>query len=430
MPAQLPTAVARSDTRRVLVGFSGGLDSSVLLHLLAQDANTRQHGLRAIHIHHGLQPAAEQWGRHCETVCSALGVPLRVVSVEVDTHSPLGLEGAARSARHAAFAQALGEDEILALAHHQDDQAETFLLRALRGSGVDGLAAMQPWRAFPPGWLWRPLLATPRATLHAYAQTHALQWIEDPSNASIDADRNFLRNAVLPLLAQRWPQSSSNLARSSFLCAQASGLLQEDDHAALAQVQLSEHTLSVTALTALTAARRARVLRLWTATLGLPPLPSHGVAQIETTLLTAAADAQARFHWQDASVQRWRDLLHAQVLRPALPTEWATLWDGKTPLPLPSGDTLELHSLHGFERPVRVHARRGGERITLPGRTHSHSLKHVLQQYAVPPWQRERLPLLSSHDGELLAAGDHILSASMAAWLHQHSARLFWRALA
>ena len=148
----------------ILVGYSGGLDSTVLLHLLASDADLRRRGLRAIHVHHGLHAEADAWAAHGERECAALGVPLQAVRVEVDAGAGLGIEGAARAARHRAFAAALGDGEILALAHHRDDQAETFLLRALRGSGVDGLAAMRPWRAHARGWLWRPLTGISCAT--------------------------------------------------------------------------------------------------------------------------------------------------------------------------------------------------------------------------------------------------------------------------
>ena len=132
----------------LLVGFSGGLDSTVLLHLLASDAAARRQGLRAIHVHHGLHPEADRWAAHCQRMCDALAVPMTLARVQVDNHSGLGLEAAARAARHTAFADAMAADDMLVLAHHQDDQAETFLLRALRGSGVDGLAAMRDWRAF------------------------------------------------------------------------------------------------------------------------------------------------------------------------------------------------------------------------------------------------------------------------------------------
>ena len=396
----------------VVVGFSGGMDSTVLLHLLANDTAIRREGLRALHVHHGLQAGADAWAGHCDQACMALGVPLTLVRVRVDRDSGLGPEGAARAARHRAFAQALGDGEILALAHHRDDQAETFLLRALRGSGVDGLAAMRHWRRYAGGWLWRPLLAQPRVALHAYARAHGLHWVEDPGNAGSDPDRNFLRHQVLPLLRERWPHAAHSLARSAVLCAEAADLLDAGDALALADARRDRDTLDVEVLQALPRARRARVLRHWVLALQLPPLPGNGVDRIETALLGARADAQASFDWSGARVQRWRNLLHAGRIRAPLPLRWEQDWDGQAPLALPTGDRLQLLGTDRFDESIRVHARRGGERIRLPRRSHQHSLKQVLQARGIPPWQRVRMPLLSDREG-LLAAGDGILSARL-----------------
>ncbi|KLD74514.1 tRNA(Ile)-lysidine synthetase, partial [Xanthomonas hyacinthi DSM 19077] len=225
MPDPAPAAV--------LVGLSGGLDSSVLLHALAQQPQYRRAGLRALHVHHGLHADADAWADHCAAFCAALAIPLQVRRVQVPRDGGHGLEAAARQARRTAFAQALAAGEWLALAQHRDDQAETFLLRALRASGADGLAAMQPLRDFAHGMLWRPLLALPRSDLHAYAQRHALRWIEDPSNADPGFDRNFLRLQLLPLLRQRWPHADAALARSAQLCGEAGALLDDGDQAAL-----------------------------------------------------------------------------------------------------------------------------------------------------------------------------------------------------
>jgi tRNA(Ile)-lysidine synthase len=412
--------------RPVLAGFSGGLDSSALLQLLA--ATPSMHGgLRAIHVHHGLQSQADAWAAHCEATCATLGVPLRVVRVEIPRDGGLGPEGAARAARYAAFAAALQDDEVLALAHHRDDQAETFLLRALRASGPDGLAAMRAWRAHGRGWLWRPLLEAPRAALLAHARQAGLHWIEDPSNVDIAPDRNFLRHEVMPLLQRRWPQAGNALARSAGLCTEASELLDTEDVQALAEVAgNAPGTLDATGLLALPAARRARVLRRWIATLGLPSLPASGLVAIESELLPAAPDAQAQFAWSDAVVRRWRGLLHAGPQRPPLPEGWRCEWDGAAPLTLPGGGTLRLQGTPRFEAPVLVHARDGGERIVLAGRGHAHALKQVLQELGVPPWLRERLPLLSSADGTLLAVADLASSATFDAWLRAHRASLAW----
>ena len=410
--------------RPVLVGLSGGLDSTVLLHVLATAAS---HGLRAIHVHHGLHPAADDWATHCRALCDSLGVPLTIANVDVDTGSGSGLEAAARDARRAAFAAGLREGEVLALAHHRDDQAETFLLRALRASGVDGLAGMRPWSRFHPGWIWRPLLATARAQLLDHACRHGLRWIDDPSNADVSLDRNFLRHEVLPLLRSRWPSVDAAFSRSAELASQASTLLDREDAAALGSLQHGHPgSIDAVALRALSPQRQARVVRLWVQSLGLQPLPANGVTRILDDLIAASDDGDAAFAWSGTWVRRWKNRLHAGRARPSLPPHWRVEWDGHDPLPLPGGGMLRLLGADAFDRAVVVVARQGGERIALPGRSHTHALKHVLQDLQVPPWRRERLPLLLDGSGEVLAAADLASSAAFAAWLDAHGARLAW----
>lgn len=431
MPPQRPAPFA--DALRDLpqgplcVGYSGGLDSTVLLHLLAETPAARAQGLRAWHVHHGLHAQADDWAAHCAAVCAALSVPLTVSQVDVVRDGGDGPEAAARRARHAAFEHGLAAGETLALAHHRDDQTETFLLRALRASGPDGLAAMRRWRDCGRGRLWRPLLELPRSALERYARDRGLRWIEDPSNADDAYDRNFLRRRVLPLLRERWPQADAALAASAGLNAQAAALLDEGDALALAQARSADpQALSRARLRTLPPARRARVLRRWIAELGLPPLPAVGVAQIERELLTARDDAEAEFAWHGATIRAWRDLLHAQIQSAALPSDWRTPWDGRAPLALPGGGELCLEGTSALEGACEVHARSGGERIVLPGREHSHALKQVLQELGVPPWERRRLPLLS-REGVLLAAADLAYSADLDRWLRERGARLVWR---
>ncbi len=408
----------------ILVGLSGGLDSSVLLHLLAHSP-LRSNGLRAIHVHHGLHPHADAWTAHCEASCAALDIPLAVARVQVVAAGD-GPEAVARAARHAAFERELGDGEILALAHHRDDQAETFLLRALRGSGPDGLGAMRPWRAFGRGWLWRPLLAQSREALRGYAIAHELRWIEDPSNADERFDRNYLRQRVLPLLRERWPQADAAFARSAALAAETADALAPIDDAVL-DTLADRNTLPSAALHALPSGARARLLRRWVQGLALPPLPADGLRRIAAELLPAAGDRIPHYDWHGARIVQWRGRLHACRPLPPLPPNWETLWDGCAPLALPAGGELRLIGAEAFDSPLRVHARRGGERIVLPGRTHSHALKHVLQERGVPPWERARLPLLSAADGTLLAAGERLLAAMLDAWLRERGARLAWR---
>ncbi|CTP85968.1 tRNA lysidine(34) synthetase TilS [Xanthomonas translucens pv. arrhenatheri] len=431
-PCAVSAALPDPAPAAVLVGLSGGLDSSVLLHALAHQPHYRRAGLRAVHVHHGLHADADAWADHCAGFCAALAIPLQVLRVQVPRDSGHGLEAAARQARRAAFTQLLGEGEWLALAQHRDDQAETFLLRALRASGPDGLAAMQGLRSFAHGMLWRPLLALQRSDLHAYAQRHGLHWIEDPSNADPGFDRNFLRLQLLPLLRQRWPHADAALARSAQLCGEAGALLDDGDQAALEA--LCEHAtapLSLPPLRALPAPRRARVLRRWVAQAGLPPLPAAGLVAIERSLLHARADASAQFAWHGATLRCWREALYAERDPPPLPGDWQAQWDGRAPLALPDGRHLQLlaDAPLGFDAPLQVRLRQGGERVLLPGRVHSQALKQVLQEAAVPPWQRARLPLLFDA-GRLLAAGDRIVAAPLHAWLQTRNARLALDAVA
>lgn len=313
----------------VLLAYSGGMDSSALLQLLAATPRYRQAGLRALHVHHGLHADADAWAAHCQRSCDALQVPLQIVRVQVERDSGLGLEAAARNARHIAFAHTLAAGEWLTLAHHRDDQAETFLLRALRASGQEGLAAMRPQRPFADGTLWRPLLAHSRADLLAYALAQEVRWIEDPSNADPRHDRNFLRSQVLPLLQQRWPQAADALARSAQLSADASALLLQQDMALLPSVCTASGALDLHALRAQPIERRARLLRAWVSAAHAPPLPAQGVAALEREIDNHAADRQACFAWQQVEVRRWRQRLFLHRPAAAWPTDWQAAWDAQ-----------------------------------------------------------------------------------------------------
>jgi tRNA(Ile)-lysidine synthase len=424
-----------------LVGFSGGLDSTVLLHCLAMQTSARARGLRAIHVHHGLHADADAWVAHCEKVCAALDIELIVVHVRVPSDSGLGLEGAAREARQDAFASQLRAGESLVLAHHRNDQAETVLLRLLRASGSDGLAAMREQRAFAGGRLWRPLLQAPRSALLAYAQTHDLRWIEDPSNDDHGLDRNFLRHRVLPVLRERWPQTELALARSAELLGEDAQLLRQEARDRLDQARAADAaTLSASALLSLQRPWRARVLREWLSTLRMPALPGRAFEIIDRDLLGAPADARAQYRWAGAVLWRWRDLVHVEWRREALAKDWFCAWSGAGILRLPTGDELQFDS--AFDDPAEsidagaiasrfgsllVRARQGGERIDLPGRDHSHALKQCLLEAAMPPWIRRRLPLLLADGGAVLAAGDRVVSAPLEHFCRAHSLQLRWR---
>ncbi|MBD1598042.1 tRNA lysidine(34) synthetase TilS [Pseudomonas typographi] len=396
---------------RWTIALSGGLDSTVLLHLLA--ALAKEHGLpplRAIHVHHGLQPAADAWPGHCQRVCDAYGVPLEVLKVEVPAHaSP---EQAARRARHCALAQRLEPGEVLLLAHHRDDQAETVLYRLLRGAGVHGLAAMPACRRAGAGWLVRPLLAVGRATLQAYASNQRLHWVEDPSNARSEADRNYLRHQVLPALQARWPHAPASLARAAGHCAEAQALLGDLAAADLAQPPaalpwLPLPSLALAPLLGLSPARQRNALRHFLAPLTRLPDTEHWHGW--DNLRDARLAGEPCWRLADGELRRaggrlwWLSGAWLQ-LWPTQPVPWP---QPGTPLQLPGNGHVWLQA----PVPGQLHIgyRQGGERLRIPGRG-QRDLKRWMQEQGVPVFLRGRLPLLFA-GGELLAVAQFPLAA-------------------
>jgi tRNA(Ile)-lysidine synthase len=272
----------------------------------------------------------------------------------------------------------------------------------------------------------------PREALRAYASAHALSWCEDPSNAVAHADRNFLRLRVLPLMVERWPSAAASLATSAALLEEDARLLDEATDERLRALGAGE-TLPVAGLLALSDAWRARVLRRWVLDRGLPPLPAGATAAITRDLLEAPHDRLASYRWRDADLRRWRGNLHALRTADLEPfPAWTVAWSGLEPLDLPDGGTLAFEGESAADLQAEfgacsVGSRHGGERLRLPGRSHSHSLKQQLQAAGLPPWVRLRLPLLRAADGELLAAGDAFVSQRLQAWCERRSLALRWR---
>jgi tRNA(Ile)-lysidine synthase len=387
------------------IAFSGGLDSTVLLHLLAHLAKTQSlPPLSAIHVHHGLQAAADAWPDHCQSVCDALGVPLQVVRVQVQPGA--SLERAARDARYVAFTEATQANEVLLTAQHRDDQAETLLFRLLRGAGVRGLSGMPRQRPLGKGNLLRPLLDATRAELEAYAAEHQLNWIEDPSNQDRQFSRNYLRHQVFPALTQRWPQAMSTMARSAAHLSEAQGLL--DD---LAQIDLSQASaasefdwlklpsLELASLEKLSDARQRNALSHWLEPLTQLPDSDHWSGWLD--LRDATGDARPIWRLADGELHRaggriwW---LSGAWLR-AAPAPGAWL-EPAQPLALADNGMLTL-SGQIPDGPLQIRYREGGEVMELPGRGHR-DLKRLLNERGVPLFVRGRLPLL--YKGEQLLA--------------------------
>lgn len=385
--------------RPLVVAFSGGLDSTVLLHALAAHGGA----LRAVHVHHGLQPAADRWAGHCLEFCARLGLDCQVRRVQIDPAEPAGPEAAARVARYAALREALAPGEVLVTAHQREDQVETLLLRLLRGSGPAGLAAMRPLSLFEPGWLWRPLLEVPRAELRAYAEERRLGWIEDPHNADPRYARSWLRTQILPRLRQRYAQTDDSLARAARLCAEAADLLDELAQGDLAGAAACEG-LSVDACARLSAARRANLLRHWLRGRGFEVPSAQQLERAWQQVALAGADARPLLRWPDCELRRYRGQLFAMSPLPPAPDGIVLSWREGAVLQLPPG-CGELRAPRSPARALKVRFMRGGERFRPAGSAHRRSLKNLFQERGVAPWVRTRTPLLEHEDRLVFVGG-------------------------
>jgi len=373
---------------RWVIGLSGGLDSVVLLHLAARSLPAGQ--LLVVNIDHQLQPQSAHWSDFCGRLAGSLNLPF--VSHKVVVAAGASLEQAARQARYQVFEELLQPGDCLLLAHHLDDQAETMLFRLLRGTGVRGLAGMPDSRMLGEAELYRPLLSITRQELQDWARAEQLQWIDDPSNADLSYDRNYLRHKVLPLLQARWPGFSHRWSDTAGYLREAEQL-----HRDLAEIDLQQVRtgagLDCSALMALSAPRRANLLRYWCLKAG----QSIGERHIQgvVKLIAAADDRQPVVQLGDLQLRRYRGAL---VLQPQQTTiEW-----GNRPLTelgeqtaqgrlevVGGADHAGLKSLTG----VTLRNRYDGDRCKPVGRGGSCSLKKLFQEHNIPAWQRSSWPV-------------------------------------
>lgn len=397
---------------RLTVAFSGGLDSTVLLHVLAGLRGRLGLELTAVHVHHGLNPAADDWLTWCAGVCRDLQVSFWSEQVEVDRSSSKGLEASARIARYQVFSRC--GTRWLALAHHQDDQAETVLHRLLRGAGVAGAAGILPERALEsslPGgtMLIRPLLELGRKELVSYARAHGLRWVEDASNADTGLARNFLRHEVFPLLEARYGAPARTLVRAARHFAEARALLDDLADADLT-ICAPRGTMLVAKLRALSNARARNVLRRHLHRLGLPAPDESTLAEALRQSLSARDDGTLAVELGGAYLRRYRGEL---IVVPPVSSSTATLvWRGESSIEW-AGGVLAFKAIvgEGIARSklalaeVRISSRAGGERLR-HGPGHSRrSLKNLFQEAGVPPWWRKVLPLLWCGDELVWVAG-------------------------
>ncbi len=388
------------------VALSGGLDSSVLLHALAllRDKLSPS-SIHALHVDHGLHVDSSSWAKHCTELCQHYEIDLHILKADISLQQGDSIEEAARQARYKLLAGFISENDVLLTAQHQNDQAETFLLQALRGAGPKGLASMPESKPFSTGRHIRPLLAHSRNQLAVYASRNKLNWIEDPSNQNLDLRRNVLRQKILPQLEKSWPGLSATISRSAKHCAEANALLDDLAKLDLQNVRSSKETLSRSKVNSLDLNRRANVIRYWLIAKQLSLPNERRINTLIEQLQHSAEDKQLCISWAGGEIRTYRDHIFAFKSLPGFIENQRCSWHLSKTLSLDGGQLSATKSLvtDGVFLPehvdeVEIRFRQGGERCRPVGQDCTRELKTLFQEWAVPPWVRNRIPLLYVED--------------------------------
>ena len=388
--------------KSMTVALSGGVDSVVLLHLLHQLQKRQNFTLKASHVHHGLSKNADKWVKFCEKLCTKLSVPLDIHYIKLPQKKSLGIEGEARQLRYEKLLQA--KTDLVVLAHHEDDQAETFLLQLIRGAGVKGLSSMAHFDGTRR--LWRPLLNTSRVDIERHAEKHKLKWIEDESNQNIDFDRNFIRSKVLPILKNRFNYIIKVISRSSSNLAEAQHLLDN-----LAQIDLKSnlksnnyrHKLKVKNLEKLSNARAKNVLRYWLEK-NDQMMPSKDLLdELLRQVLTAKKDADLKIELsKEYEIRRYQDEIYIVPKTQQTHKNYEMIWAGESEIILPNGQKLKFKKVKGRginlkfldHQKLKIRNRQGGEFFKPDSKRPTKKIKQLLQESNLPPWERDALPLI------------------------------------
>ncbi|MEZ8158333.1 tRNA lysidine(34) synthetase TilS [Vibrio splendidus] len=406
---------------RLIVAFSGGVDSRVLLELAAQYAQTYDIECCAVHVHHGLSQNADHWAEQCQTWCDALSVSLAIERVSLDIDSGESVEKLARDARYNAFQKYLSFGDVLITGQHIDDQLETFLLALKRGSGPKGLSSMAKVMSFGEAFIVRPLLSVTRADIEESARDMGLTWVEDESNQDVRFDRNFIRHQVTPALTERWPSFRESVSRSAQLCAEQELLLDELLESHFQQALGDSQNLSVEALSQHSDLLRARLLRMWLSHCNQPMPSKKQLKLIWDEVAYAQADANPKLVLNDAEVRRFNHQLYLVRETKDL-SDWQSHLSMGESLMLPDGlgelclnsalsDGASNHrDVQSFSLPdtsatLRVIFNPEGLSAHPVGRGHSRKLKKLFQEYQVPSWLRRRTPILMDGDRVIAVLG-------------------------
>lgn len=394
---------------RLAIALSGGVDSVVLLHVLSKLSAEIPFSLTAVHVNHGISRNAPLWSQFCSDLCHSYGIPIDIANLNLKKEPGVSLEALARDERYRIFSRT--QANYVVLAHHLDDQAETLLLQLLRGAGIKGLSGM-PWIRRQPDvaapQLLRPFLEITRDQIEAYARQHRLNWIYDESNDSVTYNRNFLRHEILPVLKKRYPGYGKTLLRTSRHLSEASQLLDE-----LAEIDsancLAAGKLAIDKIRLLSFSRAKNLLRYTLSQQNLPLPSAVKLEDILKQLLSSSRDSQIHIRFGDTTIRCFKGLVHIcpEEVTQQAPRPSQFIWQGQLPLTLTHlGGTVYLTETESqgidpqkiFNQSIALRTRQGGEHFKPACNRPTRSLKNLLQEASIPPWQRRTMPLLFCND--------------------------------
>ena len=396
---RLPPPIA--DKRRIIVAYSGGLDSSALLGALVETPTKTDFSIIAAHFNHNLQEASQGWVEHCRSVTKKYHIPFVTESNISRPKRGESIEGWAREQRYRWFEKLVGPGDLLVTAHHQDDQLETFMLQLIRGAGPHGLAGIRPCRAFGSGFLVRPMLDQTRGDVESYLADKEIPYIEDPSNKEQGFDRNYLRSEVLPKLYERWPKIAATVSRASRFQENIADDLDERATRFLNENISENGGIARSALLSMPTGFRFSVFRQWCKDSNVKLPERRHFHEIEKAVFTGTASPSLRVEWKNALLRIFRDELYLEGREKVFDAAASFTWNLRDELTLPNGTLqVELRNAIGISTKFRLgsikvgYYQRVGERCHPSGRKHSQTLKKLFQEWQVPPWMRDKAPII------------------------------------
>ncbi len=427
--ARLLTAYYQPETK-VVLAFSGGVDSRLLLELLRRYQQEHDIPCHAVYVHHGLSENADDWADKCRLWAAQAGLSFTIERVSLDIHSGESIELLAREARYQALEKHIEKGDLLLTGQHADDQLETFLLALKRGSGPKGLSCMAESIPFSRGTLTRPLLMTRRDQIEAIAQSSGLEWVEDESNQDTRYDRNFLRHQVVPELSRRWPGLHQAVQRSATLCAQQESLLDELLNDVFQRALQADLSLDIGLLTSHSELARARLIRMWLAKQNAQMPTQVQLNLIWKEVALAQQDANPKLKLKQGEVRRFKNKLYWVTETPDL-TDWKSIIHLNLPLTLPAG--LGELTLNSTSKQANITLPPQPELLSVTfnpeglsahpvTRNHSRKLKKLFQEYQVPSWLRRQIPILM-YQGQVVAVADLFIDKAFSG----QDCELIWR---